>query len=257
METPDTAAEDALQVSFTPVGSEALHEQISQLMREKIETGAWPEHLKLPAEPDLAVLFGVSRGTIRRAIRTLIDAGLLVQTRGKGTFVRAQMLEQEFAQELVTTAQSLDREGVAYDTHVLSSAVIEAPAHIAAHLGIQGADSRVLAIRRTRSVGGEVIYLLDNYLPAVPFITLQPQVLVERSLFGVLEQDYGVVVGSMRRTFSAQAADGDISAAMGLPLGAPVLYLEQLSYQSSGDAVEYSNVWVRSDRVRISSWIKR
>ncbi|WP_327025729.1 GntR family transcriptional regulator [Micromonospora sp. NBC_01739] len=251
------AAIRALTREVSPAEAEALHEQISQLMRQRIESGEWPEHLKLPAEPELAGALNVSRGTVRRAIRTLIEAGLLKQTRGKGTFVRGQMLEQEFAQELISTAQSLDREGVEYQTQVLSARVIQAPSHIAAHLGLPADDLSVLAIRRTRSVAGEVVYLLDNYLPTVLCPDLSPQVLQDRSLFGVLEHDYGVTVDSVRRTFSAILPGDEVSDAMSLRPGVPVLYLEQISYQSNGDAVEYSDVWVRGDRVRISSWIKR
>jgi len=102
-----------------------------------------------------------------------------------------------------------------------------------------------------------VVYLLHNYLPTALCPDLSPQVLQERSLFGVLEHDYGVTVHSVRRTFSAILPDDDVSQAMSLRPGAPVLYLEQISYQANGDAVEYSDVWVRGDRVRISSWIKR
>lgn len=257
MDPTDTVTLESLQVTFDPVGSEALHEQISDMLRERIESGVWPEHLKLPTEPDLATALGVSRGTVRRALKTLIEAGLLSQMRGKGTFVRARMLEQEFAQELVSTAQSLDREGVDYDTHVLSSAIVRAPAHIAAHLRLPDDDPRVLSIRRTRSVRGEVVYLLDNYLPAAQFFDLNVADLADRSLFSLLESDFDVAVDSVRRTFAAQLPNPDVTEAMALRPGSPLLYLEQISYRSSGDPVEYSDVWVRGDRVRISSWIKR
>jgi DNA-binding GntR family transcriptional regulator len=64
--------------------SDVLHDQISEFIRSKIATGGWPPNYKLRAEVDLADEFGVARGTVRRAIRTLVEDGLLVQKHGKG-----------------------------------------------------------------------------------------------------------------------------------------------------------------------------
>ncbi|GHE94051.1 histidine utilization repressor [Thalassotalea profundi] len=60
---------------------------IKQYICEKIESGQWLQHSKVPSENELAELFSVSRMTARRALQELTEQGLLVRTQGAGTFV--------------------------------------------------------------------------------------------------------------------------------------------------------------------------
>lgn len=70
-----------------------VYQQIVSWMREQIASGKWPEHTQLKSEIDMSAELGVSRGTLRKAISDLIDAGLLIRLHGKGTFVASQTLE--------------------------------------------------------------------------------------------------------------------------------------------------------------------
>src|SRR5690606_18672936 len=90
----DRAAADGDASGLAPLAGaicrtapEPINVQIARAVRERIATGAWPAHYKLPAEPDLARALGVNRGTVRKALAGLIEEGLLVQSRGRGTFV--------------------------------------------------------------------------------------------------------------------------------------------------------------------------
>ena len=101
-----TAPPPTVRPCLDPSAPHTLHSQISQWLRERITTGDWPEHYRLPAEPDLARQLGVSRGTLRRAVRTLVGEGLLVQTRGRGTFVATTVVEPPLAQRLTTLSEA-------------------------------------------------------------------------------------------------------------------------------------------------------
>jgi GntR family transcriptional regulator len=236
---------------------EPLHDQISSLLRQRIVSGRWPSHMRLPSEPEMATMLGVARGTIRRATRTLLAEGLLVQHQGRGTFVASQMLEQSFAQEIVSTSEALDRDGVRYDTRVVRRSVEVAPQAVAAHLHLRDAEAQVAAIRRVRSVEGVPVFILDNYVVASLCPGLESADLSSRALFAVLEQDYDLRVSGVQRTFQAQAASAEIAALLGLAIGDPVLYLEQISYEQDGEPIEYSDVWIRGDKLRVSSWLAR
>jgi DNA-binding GntR family transcriptional regulator len=78
-----------------------------------------------------------------------------------------------------------------------------------------------------------------------------------KSLFGVLEGEYGLVLASGRRTFAAQGAPPVVAEALGVSAGNPVLYLEQVTYLQDATPVEYSDVWIRSDRLKLSSLLTR
>lgn len=64
-----------------------LYNQLADILREKIYAHEWGVRSKIPSEHELMELFGVARGTVRRALKTLVDEGLLVQQHGRGTFV--------------------------------------------------------------------------------------------------------------------------------------------------------------------------
>lgn len=74
--------------SFTVIPQrQTLFEQVSQSIGEMIHSGHWHPGEMLPNEIELANLFRVSPGTMRRALKLLVDSGVLVRQQGRGTFV--------------------------------------------------------------------------------------------------------------------------------------------------------------------------
>jgi GntR family transcriptional regulator len=204
----------------------AIHTQISDRIRLKIASGEWPPHYRLKSEPELAQELGVSRGTLRRALSTLIEEGLLRQVRGRGTFVTSTIIEPAIAQKLSTLTEDFARQGVVTETAVIACELMDPPKPVAALLEA-GVGSRVLRLVRVQS------------------------------LFGVLEQTYRLKIASARRTFSAEPASDEVSAALGLPEGAPVQYLQQVTYLDDDRPVEYSDVWIHSGRLQVTSLLSR
>jgi DNA-binding FadR family transcriptional regulator len=72
-----------------PVRQVPLVLQVSEQFRALIETGAWARGARIPGEHQLATELGVSRGTVREALRSLSLTGLLEPRVGDGTYVRA------------------------------------------------------------------------------------------------------------------------------------------------------------------------
>jgi DNA-binding FadR family transcriptional regulator len=58
-------------------------------LEELITSGEWPVGFRVPPEPELVRALGVSRNTVREAVRALVHAGLLDPRPGDGTYVRA------------------------------------------------------------------------------------------------------------------------------------------------------------------------
>lgn len=74
---------------LTRINKGSLVETTIAALREHIELGEWPLGHRLPVEADLAAALGVSRNTIREAVRVLVHAGMLETRQGDGTYVRA------------------------------------------------------------------------------------------------------------------------------------------------------------------------
>jgi DNA-binding FadR family transcriptional regulator len=66
-----------------------LTEEVTAKLRERIHSGEWLLQQRIPAEPELMAALGVSRGTLREAIKALAHSGMLEVRRGDGTYVRA------------------------------------------------------------------------------------------------------------------------------------------------------------------------
>ncbi|GAA1847027.1 GntR family transcriptional regulator [Brevibacterium marinum] len=233
-----------------------LHFQIAEVIRERVTLGIWPAHYRLKPEPELAAEFGVSRGTLRKALGALIAEGRLVQVRGRGTFVTAEQVEPALAQDLTTLSEDFAARGITSDVTVLGSELNRAPGTVAGLLDIDPTDP-VLVLRRIRSTPeGPVAYLV-NFVRADLAPGIEATDFSSASLFGTLEDDFGKAVTTARRTFIAQAADAEVADALQLPTGAPVQYLQQVSYLAGGRAIEYSDVWINSDRMRVTSMLSR
>ncbi|XTZ17782.1 GntR family transcriptional regulator [Micromonospora echinospora] len=233
-----------------------LHAQVSEQIRTRIVSGDWPPHYRLRSEPELAADLGISRGTLRRALATLIRDGLLVQVRGRGTFVTSTAIEPSIAQKLNTLSEDFARQGVSYTTEVLSQRVIAAPPPLATLLDLDPGQS-VLHLERLRSTTTGPVAWLVNYVRTDLAPGLDRADLADRSLFGLLENDHGLKITTGRRTFSATAATGRVADALGVPEGFPLLYLEQITYLYDGRAIEYSDVWIHSERMRVTSLLSR
>ena len=68
-------------------GPEPLYEQIARILSARIADGTYLPRRRIPSEADLVAEFGVSRPTARAAVQLLVERGLVVTVRGKGSYV--------------------------------------------------------------------------------------------------------------------------------------------------------------------------
>lgn len=133
-----------------PAAEEPLYRRIAEDLRRQIEAGELAEGAKLTAERELAEEWGASRTTIRQAIRSLVDDGLVYADSPRGTFVRARPALQirsrrhyRYVHPGETTspfARDAEREGKRPDWDWESNEVA-ASAAVARRLGIQTGDA--------------------------------------------------------------------------------------------------------------------
>src|SRR5690554_7581348 len=72
-----------------PIRKGSLVETAIESLRQNIESGEWPVGTRLPVEAELSEALGISRNTIREAVRVLVHVGMLETRQGDGTYVRA------------------------------------------------------------------------------------------------------------------------------------------------------------------------
>jgi DNA-binding GntR family transcriptional regulator len=79
--------EERDQDPIDPRGYDHAYEVVARRLRRRIERGEFAYHAPLPSEPALSEWYGVSRTTVRSAIRVLSERGMVEVRQGKGTFV--------------------------------------------------------------------------------------------------------------------------------------------------------------------------
>jgi DNA-binding GntR family transcriptional regulator len=233
-----------------------LYKQIEDSIRTRINSGQWPKYHKLKAEAELAEEFGVSRGTLRQALQGLVEAGLLTQVQGRGTFVASPSGDLPLAQRLVTMHEVLSASGQDYVTEVLAKEVVRGPEKVRTLLDLAN-DEGLLYLRRRMVAHEEPIVALENYVRTAFCPGLAEVDYRHTPLFEAIENLCGLKIGWGQRSFAATTA-GAMADVLGVSEDKePVLYLEQISYLEDGAPIEFSEVWVRGEKLRVTTILSR
>lgn len=138
-------------MSLAPARRQPLAQEVTEQLRQEVASGRWPIGTRIPAEPQLIERLGVSRGTLREAIKALAHAGLLEVRRGDGTYVRSMS-------EMAGTARRAYREYTEAQVFEVRFALDAQAARLAARMADDGdlaALRALLARRRTAWAEGD------------------------------------------------------------------------------------------------------
>lgn len=170
-----------------------LYEQICSYVKENIGSGKYVPGELLPSEADFQKKFGVSRITVRRALKILCEQGLLRSVQGKGTYVndlysKDWSVMRSFSNDVVA-------QGHIPSTKIVSFKKIKAPQNIAENLEVLK-GTEVYALKRLRYIDGTPFWLTTSYILADIAQGLSADYFSRKgsaqSLFFVLHQDFGV-----------------------------------------------------------------
>ena len=222
------------------VANETLHGSVSNFIRSKIYAKELTPNDRIPSEHQLMDEFDVSRGTVRKAIKTLVDEGLIVQEQGRGTFVSEPRVTHPGTDRPFSFAASLVDRGIAFQTSVLMKEEIAANSDVADHLQLAVGDS-VLHLRRVRYTGGRPIMMIDSWTPMALCPGIMDLPFDRVSLFDAIERSSGRRIAYSSMAYSARAAGKEFARIMQLSENAPVLNLEQLMVLDDGTPVEWGD----------------
>jgi len=192
----------------------------------------------MPTEKEFAAQFGVSVGTIRRAMDELVDEHVVVRQQGRGTFLR------EFSQDLMLNPfWRIVRPDGSREIPIVQTINFKtgpARAEVASALKIQS-KSLVIHIVNLLLLGGRRIICDDVYLPESMFPGMTKEILVERegTMFGLYQNLYGVSVISTLDRVTAKAATHETAKLLDVPLGMPLLEINRVAHTFDGRPVEW------------------
>lgn len=210
-----------------------------ELMRQ-IQDGSFTTGAKLPAEPELSLAHGVSRATIREAVRGLVEAGYLSRVHGSGTYVAFRPTLRHTLERNLSYTRLIEQAGLVPGRRLLGVESSRAGDEEAERLGL-GRGERVTRVERVRSADDRpVIYSID----AIPsrFLADVGQSELGESLYALFER-LGHRVAHGEAVLEPVLADKRHVEALGVEVGAPLLHMCQTDYTVDGEAMMYSREW--------------
>ncbi|GBF34280.1 transcriptional regulator [Desulfocucumis palustris] len=233
-----------------------LYYQLMQFFRQQIEGGQYQAGDAFPSENELCERFSVSRPTVRQAINELVREGLLHRIKGKGTFVSAPKIEQDFIQKLMSFTEEMRQKGLKDSTRVLNLKVASASKAVAAHLSL-GMDESVFCLERLRFINGEPIVVVTTYLPQKNCPALDKHDLTNKSLYETLEKHYGIKVCRARRILEVEAANEEDAGLLGVEEGEPIQLSKTVAWNQFDKPIEFSIARYRGDRSQFTIELRR
>lgn len=238
-----TADATALDLGVDRSSPVPLYYQLAQQLEGAIADGRLAAGGLLGNEIELAARLGLSRPTVRQAIQSLVDKGLLVRRRGVGTQVLHSKVRRPL--ELSSLYDDLEAAGRHPSTTVLANDLRPATAAVAAALGVT-AGAEVQYIERLRAADGEPLALLRNHLP-VGLLDLSGERPAATGLYRMM-RGAGITLHSARQTVGARLATADEAGPLGESEGAALLTMERTTYDDTGRAVEFASHLYRATR---------
>jgi GntR family transcriptional regulator len=218
--------------------------QLRRRLEDGIARGILAPSSPLPPEREIAALTDLSRVTVRRAIRDLVETGAVVQRQGSGSFVQqppAPRVEQSLSL-LTSFTEDMARRGLESESTWLERGVfLPSPDEVVA-LGL-AAGERVARIHRLRAAGGRPLALERA---ALPLDLLPDPMAVSRSLYEALARSGHRPVRAIQKISAVNLGEED-ARHLGLPPGAAGLSIQRTSYLPGGRVAEFTRSLYRGD----------
>lgn len=223
------------------------HKQISDWIREKIESGEYEADEKLPSENQFTEQFDVSRVTVRRALQTLENDQLIYRCQGLGSFVQDQRSHQKLGR-LTDFMEDMARAGMEASSKVLAFETTQAPARIASILDIEEGKN-VMRLDRLRLGDGQPIALDITWLPMMYGQLIDNHNLEEETIFGILESNYDIPVEKGCYRIEAENAHSYLADYLQVDEQTALLQVNRLSLTIGEKPIYYQQRYYRTDRM--------
>jgi GntR family transcriptional regulator len=224
------------------------YHRIMNSLRDRIRRGELKPGDPVESERDLARHFSVSAMTARHALAQMELQGMVERRSRVGTFVAAPRIQFN---RLLGFSEQASTRGFTARSKVLSARRVADDLEIPPRLGLPG-RALLVRIERLRLGNSQPLALELCFLPAERFGTLLDQPLDRRSLFSLIEQQYGVPIAYADEQVDATSADTRTAHLLEVAPGSPLLRVRQVLYSGDGLPVAYSLALYRAEHHSLS-----
>ena len=213
-----------------------LHIRIRESIRRQVRNGELVDETgRLMTEAELVKHFGVSRITIRNAIRPLVDEGMFARARGRGTFLRSNEPENWMGR-LMGFSETVKDAGYEPGARVLRKGMTNRHDDEVRERLRQRA---VWELKRLRLADRIPIAVEHAFYPPEIGLELERRDLTSIVMYRVFEAELGIEVREASQSIGATLADEVDAGLLGVRMASPLLSMERLTLAADGRPVEF------------------
>lgn len=233
---------------FSKEAEVPLYLQLASYLRIQIDTGILkPGDLMIP-ENSLCELLKVSRTTVRQSMNKLVEEGLLVRYRGKGTFIAEAKIKRNM-NHLYNFTEDMKTAGAKPSSKVIKAEVLKAcPAELVSLLKLPSASTPVFYLERLRLANRKPLLWECTYIPYYLCNKIETFDFGKRSLYQILNETYHLSMYHAREALEAVILSEEEASILECTEKIAGYKLTRVSYLDSGFIFEYTTSVTRADK---------
>ena len=227
-----------------------LTDQTVQAIQEAIKQGKFPAGSQLPPEMELLQMMGISRTTLREALRILEEQRFIRKRRGKGTFVMEQAIVKDMSQNFGIT-EMISQAGFAPGIRDFNIRLDPSSITVSEKLGIPD-GSMTVVIERVRTANQTPVVWTRDIMPQEYLGGWMPAIneLNQRSLYECLEEYTKIRIESGMASFSPVQANRELAEKLGIQRNDLLLLIDQVDLDQTQRPVLYSTEYHLTDKFK-------
>jgi GntR family transcriptional regulator len=222
-----------------------LYNTVRSLILIKLRNGEWKPGDKIPTEPELAKLFSVSVGTVRKAVEDLVSEQVLIRRARIGTTVSTHEKYNQFS----TFFNFFNRSNseMLVEPKLLSFKRVLANKEIGTALGVKGGEG-LFVIDNLRLIEGKAVMFDRIWLPQKKFMKLTENGFTNRkgSIYSLYQSQFMMTIVRINEQVEAIQAPEFVRLELGLKKSDPVLKISRYAYTYGDEVVEFRNRYVNT-----------
>lgn len=223
-----------------------LHLQIRDIVRkEVIQRTLVDENGKMATEYALMNHFGVSRVTIRNALKMLVDEGVIVREKGRGTFLKVNHPEN-WSGRLLGFTEAIKQSGFVPDAEIVKQGAVNDETgnkEYKEKLDVK----EIWELRRIRYADEQPIAIEHAFYPEKYGKLLENQDLKSIAIYKYFEEELKIYLNEAKQMISAINADAEVANLLHVREREALLYIERVTYSSESEPIEFLKAVYRPD----------
>ncbi|WP_129045633.1 GntR family transcriptional regulator [Companilactobacillus metriopterae] len=236
--------------------ADLIYQKISSSLREKIDNNEFKE-MRLPDERSLAEEYGVSRSSIKRALLSMSEQGIIFKKRGSGTFVNPLYSKEEtyfnYSGNNLGISDSFKNEGQKLGIKVLRFDVVRSNEEMQHNLFLKPGEF-VYSFERLRFLDDQPFMIEAGYIPIklVPELTEE---IASESIYNYIEKELGKEVNKSYLTISVEPSIEESQKLLNLSANEPTGLMSGIFFLDDGTPFEYTSMKTHYKYFKYNSFV--